>query len=174
LTTVFTIQVIFLHLFRTIGHALTCFCYISPWSLIYFVYFCPMFKNSYLKTTWLNGTNTLYNSYVNVVQITQLAHYVFTTFQFGCSLVRFISYVNILLSQRISEYPTWGPPFFKMFISSLLWDVFIINSVEQLHRLEEGFVILEMGLYRSRIEFFGNVWSWSTLFIMKTSHKSDE
>jgi hypothetical protein len=44
-----------------------------------------------------------------------------------------------------------------MFISSLLWDVFIINSVEQLHRLEEGFVILEMGLYRSRIEFFGNV-----------------
>ena len=76
-----------------------------------------------------------------------------------------------------------------MFMSSLLWDVFIINSVEplqalskthseidinpflktqkpssslfyltinsveQLHRLEEGFVFLEIGLYRSRIEF---------------------
>ena len=48
----------------------------------------------YLKTAiqkQLNGTKTLYNSCVNVMQITQLEHYVFTTFQFGCSLVRLIS-----------------------------------------------------------------------------------
>jgi hypothetical protein len=47
------------------------------------------------------------------------------------------------------RYPICGPPFFYLFNSSLLWDVFIIN------RLEEGFCIsiLEMGLYRSRIEF---------------------
>ena len=52
----------------------------------------------------LNGTKTFYNACVNVVQLTQLAHYVFTTFQFGCSLVRLISYVKIVLSQHISEY----------------------------------------------------------------------
>ena len=93
-----------------------------------------------------------------------------------------------------------GTRFFFFFNSSLLWDVFIINSVEQLQTLPKTqseidispflktFVFLEMGLYRSRIEFcvfrnglisisdwvFGNVWSCSTLFIIKTSHKSDE
>jgi hypothetical protein len=103
------------------------------------------------------------------------------------------------------------PLFFKIFNSSLLWDVFIINSVEQLqallaknsfryrykpiskntknpplvyffiinsveqlHRLEEGFCVFKNGLISISDWVFGNVWSCSTLFIMKTSHKNDE
>ena len=90
-----------------------------------------------------------------------------------------------------------------------MWDVFIINSVEQLQTLpktqseidispflktqkpsstnrveegfcvfrngiEEGFCVLRNGLISISDWLFGNVWSCSTLFIMKTSHKSDE
>ena len=33
----------------------------------------------------------------------QIAHYVFTTLQFGCCLVRSLSYVNITLPQRILD-----------------------------------------------------------------------
>ena len=35
--------------------------------------------------------------------ISQLAHYVFTTLQFGCCLVRSLSYVKITLPQRILD-----------------------------------------------------------------------
>jgi hypothetical protein len=34
---------------------------------------------------------------------TQLVHYVFTTLQFGCCLVRSLSYVKITLPQRILD-----------------------------------------------------------------------
>ena len=34
--------------------------------------------------------------------------------------------------------------------------------------------IIETGLYRPRVKFFCNVWGWSTLFILKTCHKTDE
>jgi hypothetical protein len=51
---------------------------------------------------------------------------------------------------------------------SLLCDVFIIN------RLEEGFCVFRNGLISISDWIFGNVWSCSTLFIMKTSHKSNE
>ena len=77
---------------------------------------------------------------------------------------------------RVSLLLLCGPPpfFFFFFNSSLLWDVFIINSVEQLQTLPKTqseidispflktqklsilysiFVLIEMGLYRSRIEF---------------------
>jgi hypothetical protein len=49
-----------------------------------------------------------------------------------------------------------------------LWDVFIINCVEQLQTLpNKSFFFISDWV-------FGNVWSCSTLFIMKTFHKSDE
>ena len=76
------------------------------------------------------------------------------------------------------RYPICGPPFLNFFNSSLLWDIFIIYSIEQLQTLPktqseidiipflrtqkhssslrivlEDFMLLEMGLYRSRIEF---------------------
>ena len=38
-----------------------------------------------------------------VLTHTQLAHYVFTTLQFGCCLVRSLSYVKITLPQRILD-----------------------------------------------------------------------
>ena len=43
----------------------------------------------------LNGCNGL--------RPAQLAHYVFTTLQFGCCLLRSLSYVNITLPQRILD-----------------------------------------------------------------------
>jgi hypothetical protein len=82
-----------------------------------------------------------------------------------------------IIGTRFVDHP---PPLFlfKFFNSSLLWNVFIINSVEQLQTLpktqseidispflktqkssstlllvEVFFVFLEMGLYRSRIDF---------------------
>ena len=60
--------------------------------------------------------------------------------------------------------------FFYFFNSLLLWDVFIIN------RVEEGFCVFRNELTVSISDWvFGNVWSCSTLqFIMKTSHKSNE
>ena len=70
--------------------------------------------------------------------------------------------------------PDLFTPFLILFNSSLLWDVFIINSVEQLHRLEEGFCVFKNGLISISDWVFGNVWSCSTLFIMKASHKNDE
>ena len=140
-------------------------------------------------------------------------------------------YIRIWVFHR---YPICGPPlpFFLFFNSSLLWDVFIINSVEQLHTLPKtqseidiyikpiskntktllySRVVLTTGAWGmdlvsssplfsttpplfSKFSYksflfqtksmphapvvltwvFGNVWSCSTLFIMKTSHKSDE
>jgi hypothetical protein len=41
--------------------------------------------------------------YVGNVMMPQLAHYVFTTLQFGCCLVRSLSYVKITLQQRILD-----------------------------------------------------------------------
>ena len=43
-----------------------------------------------------------------------------------------------------------------------------------LNRLEEGFCVFRNGLISILDWVFDNVWSCSTLFIMKTSHKSDE
>ena len=47
----------------------------------------------------------------------------------------FISYKNVALKSFYHRYPICGPPpppfFIFFFNSSLLWDVFIINSVEQ-------------------------------------------
>ena len=80
---------------------------------------------------------------------------------------------NCLIKSKNHRYPICGPPSFFFFNSSLLWDDFIINSVEQLQTLPKTqseidissflktqntsstrvFVFLEMGLYRSRIEF---------------------
>jgi hypothetical protein len=42
------------------------------------------------------------------------------------------------------------------------------------NRLEEDFCVFRNGLISISDWVFGNVWSCSTLFIMKTSHKSDE
>ena len=83
-------------------------------------------------------------------------------------------------------------------------DVFITNSVKQLqtlpktqseidispflktqkpssslfflkkNRLEEGFCVFRNGLISISDWVFGNVWSCLKLFIMKTSHRSDE
>ena len=39
---------------------------------------------------------------------------------------------------------------------------------------KEGFCVFRNGLISISDWVFGNVWSCSTLFIMKTSHKSDE
>jgi hypothetical protein len=92
------------------------------------------------------------------------------------------------------------PPFF--FNSSLLWDVFSINSVEQLQTLpktqseidispflktqkpsilysinrveDRGFFVFRNGLISISDWVFGNVWSCLKLYIMKTSHRSDE
>ena len=93
---------------------------------------------------------------------------------------RFIQYATasfFISIIGIKIYPICGPPpfFFFFFNSSLLWDVFIINSVEQLQTWQKTqseigispflktqkpsstllcvFVFLEMGLYRSWIEF---------------------
>jgi hypothetical protein len=40
---------------------------------------------------------------LKIKEATQLAHYVFTTLQFGCCLVRSLSYVKITLPQRILD-----------------------------------------------------------------------
>ena len=53
--------------------------------------------------------------------------------------------------------PDLWTPLFNFFNSSLLWDVFIINSVEQLHRLEEGFCVFKNGLISISDCVFGNV-----------------
>jgi hypothetical protein len=67
---------------------------------------------------WLCGTVALFVCFVFVVFFmtiragseasshvvtSQLAHYVFTTLQFGCCLVRSLSYVKITLPQRILD-----------------------------------------------------------------------
>jgi hypothetical protein len=54
-------------------------------------------------------------TYVN----TQLAHYVFTTLQFGCCLVRSLSYVKITLPQRILD--TW----YARRCDNVLFNVFV-------------------------------------------------
>ena len=41
--------------------------------------------------------------YMHVIGVAQLAHYVYTTLQFGCCLVRSLSYVKITLPQRILD-----------------------------------------------------------------------
>jgi hypothetical protein len=43
-----------------------------------------------------------------------------------------------------------------------------------IYRLEEGFCVFRNGLISISDWVFGNVWSCSTVFIMKTSHKRDE
>ena len=43
-----------------------------------------------------------------------------------------------------------------------------------MNRVEEGFCVFRNGLISISDWVFGNVWSCSTLFIMKTPHKSDE
>jgi hypothetical protein len=68
------------------------------------------------------------------------------------------------------RYPLFWTPLFLYFFfnSSLLWDVFIINSVEQLQTLPKT-LVFRNGLISISDWVFGNVWSYSTLFIMKTS-----
>jgi hypothetical protein len=104
--------------------------------------------------------------------------------KFYLTIIRKILLVTqcfVLIRTNIGAIFLLTPFFKKLFNSSLLWDVFIINSVEQLHTLpktqseidispflkiqkpsilyyivkDRGFqiVFLEMGLYRSRIEF---------------------
>jgi hypothetical protein len=63
------------------------------------------------------------------------------------------------------------PFFFNFFNSSLVWDIFIINTYSRGSRV---FVFFRNRLISISDWVFGNVWSCSTLFIMKTSHKSDE
>jgi hypothetical protein len=60
-----------------------------------------IFLNNYIVQDY----SVLNNSVRPVIYeiITQLAHYVFTTLQFGCCLVRSLSYVKITLPQRILD-----------------------------------------------------------------------
>jgi hypothetical protein len=71
------------------------------------------------------------------------------------------------IGTRFVEPP---PPFFFKFVnSSLLWDVFIINSVEQLQTLPKTQSEIDIS------PFLKTQKPSSSLFIMKTSgHKSDE
>jgi hypothetical protein len=62
-----------------------------------------------------------------------------------------------------------------------LWDVFIINGVEQLQTWPKTQSEIDISPFlktqkpsSSLVVDFGHVLSGSTMFIMKTSHKSDE
>ena len=69
------------------------------WKLFRFI-----IPNKTLLFKWKIVGNSLCN-FCKLDEDSQLAHYVFTTLQFGCGLVRSLSYVKITLPQRILD--TW-------------------------------------------------------------------
>jgi hypothetical protein len=63
--------------------------------------FIPPFLMTFLS--WLVDDNCFHIESDHNALSPQLAHYVFTTLQFGCCLVRSLSYVKITLPQRILD-----------------------------------------------------------------------